>query len=149
MKVNPKFLIMMAALAAGTASAATSTTTAGTKITNIASVSYTNPSDSTTKTTSSNTVSTTVLPKPDFDLRFDGNTPADGGTQNVIGTTTKKLLHAVPGQAVDTIYTAINLGNRPSESRPDRRSDRRGERPDRRVLPRGHQSSSPPTRSPL
>ena len=113
MKVNPKFLIMMAALVAGTASAATTTTTAGTVITNIATVSYSDPSDNSTKTTDSNTVSTTVLPKPDFDIRFDGNTPTDSGTQNAIGTTTKKLLNAVPGQAVDTIYTAINLGNTP------------------------------------
>lgn len=123
MKVNPKFLIMMAALVGGSALAAPLTpksnpdnlTAAGTSITNTATASYTDPTGVSANplTSTSNTVSTTVLPKPGFDIRFDGDTPPDGTTQNAIGTTIKKLLNAVPGQPVDTIYTAINLGNTP------------------------------------
>ncbi|GGL92781.1 hypothetical protein GCM10010840_33590 [Deinococcus aerolatus] len=114
MKVNPKFLMMMAALAAGSATAATTSTTAGTIITNVASATYDDPISGTPVTPfNSNTVQTTVLPLPDFDIRFQNNTPTDGGTQNALNTTTKVVLNAVPGQAVETLYTAINLGNTP------------------------------------
>lgn len=118
MKVN-KVLALMVALAAGAASAAG--TTAGTTINNTASANYDNPAYDPAKptdpitnpkglTSTSNTVTTTVLPKPSFDVVFKGETPTDGGTQNTLADTTKTY-SATPGQPIVTTYTAKNTGN--------------------------------------
>ncbi|ANE42766.1 hypothetical protein [Deinococcus puniceus] len=122
MKLHTSLLTLMAALAAGSAAAAG--TPAGTPITNIATATFIDPNDGTTpKTSQSNTVTTTVLPKPGFDVNFsgttvDGNTPvapvagATGGAgyypadyvkNNVVPTAT--------GIDVDTKYTLVNTGN--------------------------------------
>lgn len=110
MKLNTKVLALMAALAAGAASAATTQTTAGTTITNVASAEFTdptNPGSTTPLTATSNTVSTTVLPKPSFDIVYTDGT-ADGNTlDNAAKTTTG----AVPGQSIPTNYSLVNTGN--------------------------------------
>lgn len=110
MKFNAKALALMTALAAGAASAATTQTTAGTTITNVASAEFTdptNPGSTTPLTATSNTVSTTVLPKPSFDIVYTDGT-ADGNTlDNAAKTTTG----AVPGQSIPTNYSLVNTGN--------------------------------------
>lgn len=107
----------MTALAVGAASAATTETTAGTQITNTASATFdvpgTNPGDpATSMTSTSNTVSTTVLPKPNYDIVFTSST-ADSGTQNVLGTSTVVSTGVTPGSTISTNYSAVNTGNTP------------------------------------
>lgn len=116
MKVNPKFLMMMAALVAGTASAATNNTTAGTVITNTATASYDNPDPATSGTTpvltaNSNEVKTTVLPKPDFDIVYSDNPTTLDGNTYATTPASKTTANAVPGQKVETVYSVINYGN--------------------------------------
>ncbi len=117
MKLNHKILTLMTALAAGSASAAVTGTVSGTLITNTASADYTiadpsNPSTDIVGTASSNTVTTTVLPKPDFNIVFTDGT-ADAGTQNDVDTTTKAFADVKPNAAIVTPYTVINNGNTP------------------------------------
>lgn len=112
MKVNAKILGLMAALAAGTAVAAptpnTTSTLAGTAITNVATATFTDPSTGNAATpVSSNTVTTTVLPLPGFDLVYDDGT-SDG---NTLANTPKVVTGAVPGQVISTDYDAVNNGN--------------------------------------
>jgi uncharacterized repeat protein (TIGR01451 family) len=112
MKTSSKIFALMVALAAGTASAAG--TVAGTPIKNIATATFEDPTGAAGNTdgkATSNEVTTTVLPKPEFDLRFQGNTPTDGGTQNTLDTTTSVKTGAVPGQIVSTSYSVVNNGN--------------------------------------
>lgn len=112
MNVNAKILGLMAALAAGNALAAptpnTTNTLAGTAITNEATATFTDPATGSAATpVRSNTVTTTVLPLPGFDLVYDDDTP-DG---NTLATTPKVVTGAVPGQVITTNYYAVNNGN--------------------------------------
>ncbi len=107
MKVNPKFLTLMVALAAGTAAAAG--TPSGTVITNTATATFTDPTTNAAATpVNSNTVSTTVLPKPDFDVVYvagaDGTTATDTLPAGYVG-------QILPGGALETAYKVVNLGN--------------------------------------
>ncbi len=107
-------IALMTALAAGTAAAATplassTTTPAGTTIENVASATFQDPGNPTgpALTSTSNKVTTTVLPKPGFDVVYtDGTT--DG---NTIGTTPVLTTGAVPGQKITTAYSVVNNGN--------------------------------------
>ncbi|GGS33427.1 hypothetical protein [Deinococcus knuensis] len=109
MQHTPRILALLAALAAGSAHAAG--TLAGTTITNTATAEFPDPRDTATQLSSaSNTVSTVVLPRPDFDVTYlSGAT--DGGTQTVLGTTTVVTANAVPGQVITTDYALLNNGN--------------------------------------
>ncbi|MXV19933.1 hypothetical protein [Deinococcus xianganensis] len=99
-------LVLMAALAAGTAAA--EGTVAGTTIENTASASFQDPANAgTTLTSNSNTVSTTVLPLPGFDIVYTDGT-ADS---NTISTTPILTTGAVPGQKITTGYSVLNNGN--------------------------------------
>ncbi|MFB9990623.1 hypothetical protein ACFFLM_01290 [Deinococcus oregonensis] len=122
MKLHTSLLTLMAALAAGSASAAG--TPAGTAITNIATASFLDPKDGTTPTESqSNIVTTTVLPKPGFDVNFatttvDGNTPVapvPGATSGAgyypSGYAKTDVVPTTAGTNVDTKYTLVNTGN--------------------------------------
>lgn len=122
MKFHTSLLSLMVALAAGSAAAAG--TPAGTPISNIATASFIDPNDGTTpKTSQSNIVTTTVLPKPGFDVNFSGTT-VDGNTPvaPVPGATTgagyypadyvkKDVVPTTIGTNVDTKYTLVNTGN--------------------------------------
>ncbi|THF68067.1 hypothetical protein E7T06_18305 [Deinococcus sp. Arct2-2] len=115
-------LSLVVALAAGSAAAAG--TPAGTPISNIATASFIDPNDGTTpKTSQSNIVTTTVLPKPGFDVNFSGTT-VDGNTPvaPVTGATSgagyypadymkKDVVPTTAGTNVDTKYTLVNTGN--------------------------------------
>lgn len=121
MKANTKVLALMTALAAGVA-AAQNTNTDGTKvdttINNVATASFTDPTSSTgaTSTVDSNIVSTTVLPKPGFDIVYrdgtDGNTTtnANGNTATTV-TNTTALGTVTPGGTLTTPYYVVNNGN--------------------------------------
>ena len=116
MKGNAKFISLMVALAAGVAAAApnvspnTTNTAAGASITNQASASFTDPANAgTTLTSDSNTVTTTVLALPSFDVVYDDGT-VDG---NTLANTPKVITGAVPGQVVTTDYDIVNTGNTP------------------------------------
>ncbi|OLV19010.1 beta strand repeat-containing protein [Deinococcus marmoris] len=118
MKVNPKFLIMMSALAAGTALAApapTATsagTTAGTVITNTATATFTDPSTGNAATpVTSNTVNTTVTPITGFDIVYSDSS-ADGTTAAVPATYTEyNRPNTLAGATVVTAYTVVNNSN--------------------------------------
>lgn len=108
MKVNPKFLTLMVALAAGTAAAAG--TPSGTVITNTATATFTDPTTNAPATTvNSNTVSTTVLPKPDFDIVYVNGT--DGTTATTDPLPTGYQGNILPGAVLETAYKVVNLGN--------------------------------------
>lgn len=111
MNANTKILALMAALAAGNALAAptanTTSTAAGTPITNVATATFTDPGTGNAATpVSSNTVTTTVLALPGFDIVHE-----DGTDGNTLTNTTKTVTGAVPGQVVKTDYYAVNNGN--------------------------------------
>lgn len=107
-------LALVVALSVGAAGAAG--TVAGTEIKNTATATFKDPANPTTEiTSSSNEVVTTVLPKPAFDIEFADGSTTDGGTQNVLGTSTSVTTGATPGQKVVTPYNAVNKGNVPLE----------------------------------
>ncbi|MFN4252147.1 hypothetical protein, partial [Deinococcus sp.] len=100
---------LLAALATGSATAAG--TLAGTTITNTASAEFPDPRDTAMQlSAASNTVSTVVLPTPDFDVTYL-SAVTDGGTQTALGTTTVVTANAVPGQVITTSYALLNNGN--------------------------------------
>ncbi|KEF33455.1 hypothetical protein RDMS_12305 [Deinococcus sp. RL] len=111
-----KILALMTALALGNAAAQTTptpnttSTAAGTPITNVATATFTDPATGNAAApVSSNTVTTTVLPLPGFDIVYFDGTP-DG---NTLTTTPKVVNNATPGQVVRTDYAAVNNGNTP------------------------------------
>ncbi|MFK7603173.1 hypothetical protein ACI3L1_13280 [Deinococcus sp. SM5_A1] len=107
MKVNPKFLTLMVALSAGTAAAAG--TPSGTVITNTATATFTDPATNTAATpVNSNTVSTTVLPKPDFDIVYTAGADGTTATGTLPGNYEGQIL---PGGSFETPYKVVNLGN--------------------------------------
>ncbi|MFC6591812.1 hypothetical protein ACFP81_07150 [Deinococcus lacus] len=114
---NKRILGLMVALATSAAAAQTVPTAAGTQIRNTATASFDNPAEPGTRLdVPSNTVVTTVLPKPDFDIEFLGNTPADGegGPANAgvnEASTTSETTDRRPGQTLVTPYQAVNNGN--------------------------------------
>ena len=98
MKLNPKLLALMTALAAGAASAAppapnTTSTGAGVTISNTATATFTDPATNAAATpVQSNTVDTVVLPLPGFDIVYadgtnDGNAGYECDTNQGIGQT--------------------------------------------------------------
>ncbi|WP_291430168.1 hypothetical protein [Deinococcus sp.] len=109
MKRSTQLIALMAALAAGSAGAAG--TLAGTTISNTATASFDDPANPTAAPlkSTSNTVTTTVLPKPDFDIVYTDAT-ADG---NTLTSTTVVTTNAVPGQVITTPYSLVNKGNTP------------------------------------
>ena len=127
MQRNTKIITLMAALTAGLASAAAPTanpsgyTTSGTTITNTADFSFSDPSDTAkTVTGNSNTVTTTVLPLPSFDIVYDSSNPDGGGTAsnaaNGINTaipTPDYKINVKPGDVVSNTYYIVNNGNTP------------------------------------
>lgn len=107
MKANCKILTLIAALAVGTANA--EFTKAGTTINNTATASYTNPVNSLTTTVDSNQVSTTVKPKPLFDIEYFDGSP-DGTT--AVGALPSDYKGTIlPGGTLITAYKAVNTGN--------------------------------------
>lgn len=107
MKVNPKFLTLMVALAAGTAAAAG--TPSGTVITNTATATFTDPTTNAAATpVNSNTVSTTVLPKPNFDIVYSAGADGTTATGTLPGNYQGQIL---PGGLLETPYKVVNLGN--------------------------------------
>ena len=107
MNANTKILALMTALSAGVAGAAG--TPAGTVINNTASVTFTDPGTNAAATpVYSNQVSTTVLPKPDFDVIYIN--AADGTTAT--GTLPSGYEGQVlPGRTLATAYSVQNSGN--------------------------------------
>lgn len=129
MKVSPKFLALMAAMAVGVAGAAPTASTqtqAGNTIDNTATASYTdpaNPSNTTPLTSTSNTVTTKVLPLPSFDIVYasgyaDGSTNGNANTAaGVAGDASApavdNLKNVSPGATVTDTYYLVNNGNTP------------------------------------
>lgn len=125
MKASHKILALMAVMAASVAGAqATDTppttnpngyTAAGQGITNIASATYTVPGDPTPKTSTSNTVTTTVLPKPGFDIvYYDGTADGSGDPNNPANSATANTPHKFtvkPGETHTEKYYVVNTGN--------------------------------------
>lgn len=124
MKVNTKVLALMTALAAGVAAAQTAptanttSTPSGTEIQNVATANFTDPSTGTAATpVSSNTVTTTVLPQPSFDIVY-GSAKTDGSgvttnPANSVSATTPDQAVGMPNQAVTDTYYVVNNGNTP------------------------------------
>lgn len=116
MKVN-KFLTMMVAMAVGSAGAITA---ANSTISNTATATYTDPTNPTGPqlTSTSNTVTTTVLPKPSFDIIYasgktDGSgTPTDPAN-SVSANTPDQGGTVAPGATVTDTYKLVNNGNTP------------------------------------
>ena len=110
MKLTPRVLALMTALAAGTAAAATTNTTAGQIITNQASATFTDPTTLVAATPIvSNTVQTVVLPRPGFDIQY-----ADGSADNTTATAPAPSYDksgVLPGATVTTGYVVVNTGN--------------------------------------
>lgn len=119
MKVKSKALALLVALAAGAAQAQNTLndgTAANTKIENTATSSYPDPSNPNGPllTTSSNTVVTTVLPKPGFDIVYADGT--DGLMDGVVSlgntpVTAKVTDTVLPGGSRNTPYLVVNNGN--------------------------------------
>ncbi|GGS01897.1 hypothetical protein [Deinococcus sedimenti] len=110
---------LMAALAVGSATAQTASvsrtgnlTNAGLTITNTATASFQDPSNTaSTMTSSSNTVSTTVLPKYGFNITYPAGGDSDT-TDLVTGApATHQRTNVVPGTSVAFAYVAVNNGN--------------------------------------
>lgn len=104
-------LLLMAALAAGTAAAA-GNTPAGTSLTNTATVDFEDPDAPGTQspTVTSNTVTTAVQAKPDFDVIYAG-APASDGTTPTTPISSHDKQNVLPGATVTTPYTILNNGN--------------------------------------
>ncbi len=108
MQINNKMFALMAALVVGVAGAAG--TIAGQTIENTATASFLDPNDPTTTLIStSNSVKTTVLPKPDFDIAYTSG-QTDG---NTLATTPVTVTNATPNQNINTPYSVLNNGNTP------------------------------------
>ncbi|WP_034385686.1 hypothetical protein [Deinococcus sp. YIM 77859] len=115
MKANTKILALIAALAAGVAAA--EGTPADTVITNTATATFTDPTTNqpVADPVRSNTVSTKVLPKPDFDIVY--RTGADGTTATTTPLPAGYEQQTVPEQAngqageIATAYFVQNNGN--------------------------------------
>lgn len=125
MKSNLKALSLMALLAAGVAGAQGTTTVpgttvpsdgtlAGTTINNTATATFTDPTTGSAATpVNSNTVTTTVLPKPGFDIVYREGTDGTEGTTtggNTAGSAQSTATLA-PGQSLNTAYYVVNNGN--------------------------------------
>ncbi|MFC3862298.1 hypothetical protein ACFOPQ_16170 [Deinococcus antarcticus] len=130
MKLNPKLLALMTALAAGVAHAAPPTTAnpngytaAGVPITNTATATFTDPSG-TNSTATSNTVSTTVLPLPSFDIVYASGKPDGSGAAATTTDSTStgvanaasaltpdRQTNVIPGSTVTNAYYLVNNGN--------------------------------------
>ncbi|QFP75467.1 hypothetical protein [Deinococcus sp. AJ005] len=123
MKVNPKFLIMMAALVGGSALAVPAATVvrtdnatnAGTIIKNTAEATYTDPTTNAPLATpvKSNEVITTVSAKQGFNITYtDGTDLATTGTVAGANPSTDYTKAGVlPGTWVAFQYVAVNNGN--------------------------------------
>ena len=123
MKASHKILALMVVMAASVAGAQTTDTppmtnpngytAAGQGITNIASATYTVPGDPTPKTSTSNTVTTTVLPKPGFDIvYYDGTADGSGDLNNPANSATANTPHKFtvkPGETHTEKYYVVNL----------------------------------------
>ncbi|GGM18844.1 DUF11 domain-containing protein [Deinococcus aerophilus] len=96
-------------MAAGTAGAAG--TPAGTVITNTATATYTDPTTNATvlEPAKSNSVSTLVLEKPDFDIVYF--TGAADGTTATGALPTGYQSQKLPGDTLETPYKVLNSGN--------------------------------------
>lgn len=112
MKTSTKLITLMALLAAGTASAAPLGTVAGTTITNTAEATFIDPGTGVEigSPVQSNTVTTTILAKPGFDVVYGSGLP-DGTPQNVLSTTTSVTYGAQASQKITTEYNVVNNGN--------------------------------------
>ncbi|WP_414657404.1 hypothetical protein ACINK0_04255 [Deinococcus sp. VB343] len=109
MKANTKVLALMALLAAGVAGA--EGTPVDTEIKNIATATFNDPTNNNAPSSiDSNPVTTKVLPKPDFDVVYSGNTPADGTTIDTSPAPTYNTT-VVPGQQMVFPYDIMNNGN--------------------------------------
>lgn len=109
MNLNPKFLALMAALTVG--SAAAEGTPSGTAITNTATATFTDPTTNqpVTEPVKSNTVSTTVLPKPDFDIVYRDLSDGTAATTNPLPAGYE--VQTLPGGEASTAYYVQNNGN--------------------------------------
>ncbi|WP_104991549.1 hypothetical protein [Deinococcus sp. NW-56] len=108
MNANTKILALMAALAAGSALA--EGTPSGTAITNTATATFTDPATNQPATpVQSNTVSTTVLPKPDFDIVYRDLT--DGTVATTTPLPAGYEVEVLPGGEITTAYYVQNNGN--------------------------------------
>lgn len=112
MKAKQAFALM-AALALGVAAA--EGTPAGTQITNVAVATFDNPADGTQASSSSNTVTTTVLPRPDFDVVYrnltDGTTATSPVGEAAGQIPSANVGERTPGQTLVTPYIIQNNGN--------------------------------------
>ncbi|ANE42765.1 hypothetical protein [Deinococcus puniceus] len=115
MKVNSRLIALMVAMAAGTAAAA-GNTPAGTIISNTATAVFedpTGPAGNTSGNVASNPVTTTVQPKPDFDIVYSG--VLDMGTNAALSATNPAMnynfVDQVPGAVISTPYVIVNNGN--------------------------------------
>ncbi len=127
MQRNTKFITLMAALATGVAAAAAPTpnpnnyTASGVTIENVATSSFTDPANSAqTITGTSNTVRTTVLPLPGFDIVYGSGAADGGGTDSNKANGINSAIAAPdyrtdikPGDTVTNTYYLVNNGNTP------------------------------------
>lgn len=118
MKVNPRLLGLMVALAAGSAYAAPTGTSAGTlagtAINNTATATFTDPTATGNGTAQSNSVVSTVNAITGFDVLYQDSSPDD--TSATAPAATYKKANVVPGTAatptkVNTLYTVVNNSN--------------------------------------
>ncbi|GAA0513884.1 hypothetical protein [Deinococcus depolymerans] len=114
-----QLIALMAALAAGSASAQTTVspssskgTNAGTVITNTAVATYQDPGNATQNLSStSNTVSTTVLEKFDFDITYPSGADSDATDTTTSAPASHQRSNVLPGSRVVFPYVAVNNGN--------------------------------------
>ncbi|MCD0165708.1 hypothetical protein [Deinococcus sp. 12RED42] len=119
MKRSTQLIALMAALAAGSASGQTSVspdtnkgTNAGTVITNTAVATYQDPANVNQNLSStSNTVSTTVLPKSAFDITYPSGADADTTDTPAGAPASHQRTNVVPGSRLVFPYVAVNNGN--------------------------------------
>lgn len=111
MKVTPKILALMAALAAGSALAASAGTTAGTGIQNKATATWDNPDTAVGGNLSvdSNTVTTTVSAITGFDIVYSDSSTDD--TSASTPTANYDKVNVLAGDTVTTKYTVVNNSN--------------------------------------
>lgn len=111
MNTTPRLLTLIAALSLGAASAV-GNTPAGTVISNTAEGAFDQPDNPGTPSTPvpSNSVTTTIQAKPDFNVTYAG-APLSDGTTPTTPIASHDRQNILPGSPVSTNYVILNNGN--------------------------------------
>ncbi len=111
MNTTPRLLALITALSLGAASAA-GNTPAGTVISNTAEGAFDQPDNPGTPSSpvTSNSVTTTIQAKPDFDVTYAG-APLSDGTTPTTPIASHDRENILPGSTVSTNYVILNNGN--------------------------------------